>query len=602
MTCTFGQVKISAKLGKGGIMGRFAKFCAFVILGGGIALAPLAYTKAAQQAQQDQQPAQDQTPKNAAKEKQKSEKDLYKELDSQYKNWLEQDVVYIISAEERNAFLHLQTNEEREQFIEAFWQRRNPDPDSADNAFKDEHYRRIAYANEHYAAGLPGWKSDRGRIYIVWGPPDNIDEHPTGGNYERPADEGGGETSTFPFEDWHYKYLEGIGENIDLEFVDTTMSGEYHFTTDPSEKDALMYVPGAGLTELEEEGGATKDDRFRNADGTHMEELQGQDGLTQHLTEFNRAELYASVFKPPEVKFKDLEAVVTSRLVRDQVKFSYRYDFLRITSDTVLVPITVQIPRRQLSFQEKSEVDSATLDLFARVTSLSGRVVQTFEDTLNADTPASLLEHSLAGSEIYQKAVPLSPGLYRLDIVIKDVNSGNVGVVNTRLPVPRFDDDQLSSSSLILADEINPVSMKDIGLGQFVLGDVKVRPKMDATFVQSDHMGVYLQVYNLKADSTTHKSDASVEYRVMKNDAKPAGTASGDPPVLKFDLSSDKLPEHGEELTLENRILLGSLAPGKYRLEIAITDNLAKQTITPTADFTVRPTPAPTGEQASQGR
>ncbi len=586
-------------------MGRFAKFCAFVILGGGMALAPLAYTKAAQQdqqGQQDQQPAQDQTPKNAAKGKQKSEKDLYKELDSQYKNWLEQDVVYIISPEERNAFLHLQTNEEREQFIEAFWQRRNPDPDSSDNAFKDEHYRRIAYANEHFAAGLPGWKSDRGRIYIVWGPPDNIDEHPTGGNYERPADEGGGETSTFPFEDWHYKYLEGIGENIDLEFVDTTMSGEYHFTTDPSEKDALTYVPGAGLTELEEEGGATKDDRFRNADGTHMEELEGQDGLNQHLTEFNRAELYASVFKPPEVKFKDLEAVVTSRLVRDQVKFSYRYDFLRITSDTVLVPITVQIPRRQLSFQEKSEVDSATLDLFARVTSLSGRVVQTFEDTLNADTPASLLEHSLAGSEIYQKAVPLSPGLYRLDIVIKDVNSGNVGVVNTRLPVPRFDDDQLSSSSLILADEINPVSMKDIGLGQFVLGDVKVRPKMDATFAQSDHMGVYLQVYNLKADSTTHKSDASVEYRVMKSDAKPAGTAADDAPVLKFDLSSDKLPEHGEELTLENRILLGSLAPGKYRLEIAITDNLAKQTITPTAYFTVRPTPAPTGEQASQGR
>ncbi len=602
MTCTFGQVKISGKLSKGGIMGRFAKLYAFVILGAGMALASLAYAKAAQQGQQDQQPAQDQTPKNAAKEKQKNEKDLYKELDSQYKNWLEQDVVYIISPEERNAFLHLQTNEEREQFIEAFWQRRNPDPDSSVNAFKDEHYRRIAYANEHFAAGLPGWKSDRGRIYIVWGPPDSIDEHPTGGNYERPADEGGGETSTFPFEDWHYKYMEGIGENIDLEFVDTTMSGEYHFTTDPSEKDALMYVPGAGLTELEEEGGATKDDRFRNADGTHMEELQGQDGLNQHLTEFNRAELYATVFKPPEVKFKDLETVVTSRLVRDQVKFSYRYDFLRITSDTVLVPITVQIPRRQLSFQEKSEVDSATLDLFARVTSLSGRVVQTFEDTLNADTPASLLEHSLAGSEIYQKAVPLSPGLYRLDIVIKDVNSGNVGVVNTRLPVPRFDDDQLSSSSLILADEINPVSMKDIGLGQFVLGDVKVRPKMDATFAQSDHMGVYLQVYNLKADSTTHKSNASVEYRVMKSDAKPAGTAADDAPVLKFDLSSDKLPEHGEELTLENRILLGSLAPGKYRLEIAITDNLAKQMITPTADFTVRPTPAPTGEQASQGR
>ena len=602
MTCTFGQVKIPVKLRQGVIMGRFRRLCAFALLAGSAALAPLAYAGAPQQNQPDPQQQQDQTSKNAAKEKQTKEKDLYKELDSQYKRWLDEDVVYIISPEERNAFLHLQTNEEREQFIESFWQRRNPDPDSSENAFKEEHYRRIAYANEHYAAGLPGWKSDRGRVYIIWGPPDSIDEHPTGGNYMRPEDEGGGETSTFPFEDWHYKFLEGIGENIDLEFVDTTMSGEYHFTTDPSEKDALLYIPGAGPTELEEDGGATKDDRFHNADGTHMEELNGPGNMPSHLNEFNRAQLYASVFKPPPVKFTDLEAVVTSRLVRDQVKFSYRFDFLRITSDTVLVPITVQIPRRQMSFQEKSEVDSASLDLFARITSLSGRVVQTFEDTLNADTPASLLQHSLAGSEIYQKAVPLSPGLYRLDIVIKDVNSGNVGVVNARLPVPRFEDGELSSSSLILADEIMPVSMKDIGLGQFVLGDVKVRPKLDGTFTQSDSMGVYIQLYNLKVDDKTHRSNASVEYRVMAGDAKPKADGSEPPPVLKFDMSSDKLPEHGEELTLEDKITLGSLPPGKYRLEIAVTDNLAKQTITPTADFTVKAAPAQTAEQASQGR
>ena len=602
LTCTFGQVKIPVKLRQGVIMGRLERLYAFALLVGSVALAPLSYAGAPRQNQQEPQQQQDHATKTAAKEKQTKEKDLYKELDSQYKKWLDEDVVYIISPEERNAFLHLQTNEEREQFIESFWQRRNPDPDSSENAFKEEHYRRIAYVNEHYAAGLPGWKSDRGRIYIIWGPPDSIDEHPTGGEYERPFDEGGGETSTFPFEDWHYKYLEGIGENIDLEFVDTTMSGEYHFTTDPSEKDALTYLPGAGLTELEEDGGATKDDRFHNSDGTHMEELNGPGNMPSHLNEFTRAQLYASVFKPPPVKFTDLEAVVTSRLVRDQVKFTYRYDFLRITSDTVLVPITVLISRRQMSFQEKSQVDSATLDLFARITSLSGRVIQTFEDTLNANTPVSLLQHSLAGSEIYQKAVPLSPGLYRLDIVIKDVNSGNVGVVNARLPVPRFEDGQLSSSSLILADEIMPVSMKDIGIGQFVLGDVKVRPKLDGTFTQSDSMGVYIQLYNLKVDEKTHRSNASVEYRVMTSDAKPKADGSEAPPLLKFDVSSDKLPEHGEELTLENKITLGSLAPGKYRLEIAVTDNLAKQTITPTADFTVKPAPAQTAEQASQGR
>ncbi|HXW62984.1 MAG TPA: GWxTD domain-containing protein [Candidatus Acidoferrales bacterium] len=533
-----------------------------------------------------------QTKKNG-KIKQKSEKDLYNELDSQYKKWLNEDVVYIISPEERRSFLHLSTNEEREQFIEAFWQRRNPDPDSPENTFKEEHYRRIAYANEHFASGIPGWKTDRGKIYIMWGPPDEIDSHPTGGTWERPMDQGGGDTSTYPWETWRYRYLEGadLGENVELEFVDPSSTGEYHLTMDPSEKDALLMVPGAGLTLAESMGLADKSQRFTNTDGTHMAENEpGSMGLNANNEEFNRLEKYAAIMRPPPVKFKDLEADSTARVVRDQVKFDYRFDFLRITSDTVLVPITVQIPVRQLSFQEKDGVDSASMDLFVRVTSLSGRVVQTFEDTLRSDIPASLLQKSLNTSRIYQKAVPLTPNLYRLDIVVKDVNSGNVGVVNTRLPVPRFQDDQLSSSSLILADDLQRVSSKDIGLGQFVLGDVKVRPKLDQSFTANDAMGVYLQVYNLKVDDKTHRSDTSVEYRVTKD--------KDTQPTLRFEIPPNKLPQHGEELTLEQLITLGSLAPGKYQLAVAITDNLAKQTITPTADFTVKPSPA----SAPQGR
>ena len=373
-----------------------------------------------------------------------------------------------------------------------------------------------------------------------------------------------------------------------IEFVDPTMTGEYHLTMDPSEKDALTYVPGAGLTMAESMGMASKTQRFQNTDGTHMAESQG--GQPESYNEFERLELYAKIQQAPPVKFKDLEAVVTSRLVRDQVKFDWRSDYLRITSDTVLVPITVQIPTRQLMFVEKSGVDTANLNLFARITTLSGRIVQTFEDTLSDAIPTSLLQQRLTSSQIYQKAVPLSPGLYRLDIVIKDTNSNNVGVVNSRLAVPRFQDDQLSSSSLILADDIHRVSSKDIGLGQFVLGDVKVRPKMDGEFTSADSMGVFLQIYNLKVDEKTHKADASVEYRVLRDKVAD--------PVLKFAIPQDKLPEHGEELTLENRITLGSLTPGKYKLEVAITDNLAKQTITPVADFTVKAAAAAAPAQA----
>lgn len=572
-------------------MGWFNKKLLFPIFAGGLLCAVITYARAPQQEKQDQQTPQD--AKKAKKERQKKDRDLYNELDSAYKKWLNEDVVYIISSEERSAFIHLSTNEERESFIENFWQRRNPDQDSPENTFKEEHYRRIAYANEHYASGIPGWKTDRGRIYITWGPADEVTSHPSGGSYDRPAEEGGGETTTYPFEDWRYRYLEGIGENVEIEFVDPSGSGEYHLTMDPSEKDALTYVPGAGLTQLESEGLASKTGRFNNTDGTHMGKSLGLQ--PESYGEFQRLEQYTKMFQAPPVKFKDLEAASTSRIVRDQVKFQYRAsDFLRITSDTVLVPITVQIPLRQLTFKEASGVDTANVNLFARITSLTGRIIQTFEEPLTQATPASLLQQSINTSLIYQKAVPLSPGLYRLDIVLKDTNSQNVGVVNARLAVPRFQDDQLTSSSLILADDIHPVSSHDIGLGQFVLGDMKVRPKMDASFSASDPMGIFLQVYNLKVDEKTHKPDASVEYRVLAE--------KGTTPLLKFDVASDKMPEHGEELTLAYRITLGSLAPGKYKLEIAVNDHLANQTITPTADFTVKPAPAAAASKVPQGR
>ena len=331
-------------------------------------------------------------PKQLTKEQQKKLRQSYKELDNTYKTWLNEDVVYIITPEERNAFLRLSTNEEREQFIEQFWLRRSPNPDLPDNEFKEEHYRRIAYANEHFASGVPGWKTDRGRMYITFGPPDEIESHPMGGTYDRPMEEGGGSTTTYPWETWRWRYIEGWGENIIMEFVDPSGSGEYHLTMDPSEKDALLYVPGAGLTLLESMGMASKTDRFTRSDGTHLGTPLG--GTPASMDEFTRLENYAKAFKPPEVKFKDLESIVTHRLVRDQLHFDYRTDFLKVTNDTVLVPVTIQVPNSQLNFQAKDGIHSATMNIFGRVSTLSGRVVQTFEDAVSRDFPDSLFQRS----------------------------------------------------------------------------------------------------------------------------------------------------------------------------------------------------------------
>lgn len=528
-------------------------------------------------AQDSQQQDQDNSAKQLEKAKKKKQKSLEQELLPVYRQWLNGPVSYIITPEERAVFLHLETNQERENFIENFWQRRNPDPESAENTYKEEYYRRIAYTNEHYSSGIPGWKTDRGRIYIMWGKPDEVQSHPAGGPYNRPFEEGGGETSTYPFEDWRYRYLPGIGENVEIEFVDPSGSGEYHLSMDPSEKDALLYVPGAGLTEMEAMGMASKTQRFQNTDGTH--DAQPLGGQLESQNEFSRLDLYAKIQTPPPVKFKDLEEVVDTRMTANQIHFDCHSDFLRITDDTDLVPITIQIPNKDMSFQDKNGVQIATLHLFARVTSVSGRVVQTFEDTVSADTPDSLMQQYLKGYNIYQKALPLRPGLYRLDVVLKDTNSGNLGVINTRLQVPRFQDDQLGASSLILADEIQKVSSRDIGLGEFVLGDLKVRPKLNAIFDEGGQMGIFLQVYNLKVDPKTHEGDATIQYQVLNE---------SNAPVVKFSENSRQYNQHGEEIWIEKALDLKSLAPGSYKLQIQITDNDDKQTISPSANFTVR--------------
>jgi GWxTD domain-containing protein len=162
-----------------------------------------------------------------------------------YRKWLNEDVAYIITDGERAKYKSLQTDAEREQFIEHFWTVRDPTPDTAENEFKEEHYRRIAYANEHFASAIPGWKTDRGRIYITYGPPDEIDAHPSGGAYQKPPEEaqlishrtdGASLTTTVPFEQWRYKYIQDVGNNIIIEFVDPGGKGEYRMTSDPTEK------------------------------------------------------------------------------------------------------------------------------------------------------------------------------------------------------------------------------------------------------------------------------------------------------------------------------------------------------------------------------
>ncbi|HEY6376590.1 MAG TPA: GWxTD domain-containing protein [Edaphobacter sp.] len=520
------------------------------------------------------------------KERFAQQKALKGELKGSYKTWLDQDVRWIITDQEMQTFKSLGNDEERDQFIENFWLRRNPNPDSPENEYREEHYARIAYANEHFAAGKPGWKTDRGHIYIAYGKPDSIDSHPSGGSYERPMEEGGGNTSTFPFETWHYRYLQGIGDNIDIEFVDSCMCGDYHMTIDRSEKDALKHVPGAGETLYEQQGQSSKADRFA---GGGLEQLgTGPMSSQNQSKQFDRLNTFAKLMAPPEIKFKDLESYMVSSkiLTGPPFLFDVRTDYVKVTNDTVIVPVTLQIRNKDITFNNKDGVATGTVNVLGRVSDLNHRAVQTFEETVTVQEPTELLAQAQNRASVYWKALPLRPGLYKIDIVIKDVNNpDHIGTWRRSINVPKYDDDKLAASSLILADEMTRVPSKDIGAGNFVIGNTHIRPRVPTgvtapvTFHRSQSLNFWMQVYNLGIDEKSKQNGATIEYDVVNMTTNET--------ILQAQELTSKTNPNADQVTLERTMPLASLQPGKYQITIKVNDGITKQQIAESAPFVV---------------
>jgi len=519
------------------------------------------------------------------KEKREQQKNLRQELKGVYKKWVDEDVRWIITDQEMQAFKSLGNDEERDQFIENFWLRRNPNPDSPENEFREEHYARIAYANEHFAAGKPGWRTDRGHIYIAFGKPDNIDSHPSGGSYDRPMEEGGGNTSTFPFEIWHYRYLEGIGDNIDIEFVDSCMCGDYHMTIDRSEKDALKHTPGAGQTLYEQTGQAKQADRFSGG----LEQLgAGPMSQQNQSKQFDRLDQYAKLTAPPPIKFKDLESFMTTSkiLTGPPFLFDVRTDYVKVTNDTILVPVTLQIRNSDITFVTKDGVATGSVNILGRVTNLNHKPIQTFEDTVSVPVPSELLARKRNDLSVYWKSLPLRPGLYKVDIVIKDVNNpDHIGRWQRSLNVPRYDDDRLASSSLILAGTMERVPSRDIGAGNFVIGDTHLVPRVASgiaapvTFHRAQNLNFWMQVYNLGIDEKSKQNGATIEYQILD--------LATNKTILQTQELTSKTSPNSDQVTIEKSLPLASLTPGKYQVSIKVNDGITKQQIAESAPFIV---------------
>jgi GWxTD domain-containing protein len=496
------------------------------------------------------------------------------ELKKAYVQWID-DVDPILTQAERDAWKKLATDDEREKFIEDFWRSRDPDPDTEENEFKEQYFERVAYANEHFSSGKPGRLTDRGRIYIKFGKPDEIESHPAGGLYERPSWEGGGSTSTYPFEKWFYRHLPNVANGVELEFVDPTGSGEFRLARNPDEKDALIHIPNAGPTIAELTGLETRGDRIAGLGGYgRVNYMRAQDSpfeTLQRLADMDRDQ-------PFERNFLGGTSIPTPIVDDNPLNFETQLNYFKQSDDRVLAILTVQTDNDQLSFENSGGIETARLNIFGRVVTVTSRSVARFEDSVTTTATSEELSTTRTRKSAYARGFILDPGRYRVDVMVRDIKSGAGGLKQVAFVVPEFPADRLSASSVVLAARLEKLE-NGAAISPFVIGTTKVIPNLSGVFKRNQPVGVYLQIYNAAIDQTTLKPAADAQYVLLKNGKE-----------LSKQLEDwRQINDAGQRLTLSRLIDTRSLEPGEYQIKIRIHDHITGETITPSANFTIVP-------------
>ena len=444
------------------------------------------------------------------------------------------------------------------------------------NEYLEEHYERIAYANQHFASGIPGWKSrPRAHLHHVR-PAERKGDASFGRPYDRPSYEGGGSTTTYPFETWFYRYLPGVGSGIEIEFVDPTGTGEYRIARSPDEKDAMLNIPGAGLTLNEQLGLSSKADRVAN---------RGSFGYTgpgarEQDSPFSRLITYVDLQKPPQINDvleKNLVATSSSGAIEggDVLSVATKVDFFRASDNTVMTALTVQTDNRDLAFKDVGGVQTARLNIYARVTNLAGRRITSFEDPVTTTATVDELASAKDRKSAYQKVLPLSPGNYKVDFLIRDINSGSQIVKSVGFEVPKFTPEKLATSTLVLAVKLQ--ALNDQLPGMFSIGPFKVVPNVSGTYKRGQDVGIYMQVYNAGIDQTTLRPSVDVDYVLLKDGKE----------IFKQAEDWRGLSDAGQRLTLARLLPTGALAPGEYEIAVRVRDKVSGQSLTPTARFNV---------------
>ena len=514
-------------------------------------------------------------------DEEKARKAMEEEAEDYFKKWVDQDVVYIITDDERNIFKSLLTPDEKDQFIEQFWMRRDSDLTTVTNEYREEHYRRIAYANANFGTGIPGWKTDRGRIYIMFGEPAEKQYYAGGSHYERKPWEGGGTTSNYPFELWRYREIPGVGDDIEIEFVDRSWTGEFKMALYPWEKDMLMQVDGAGETRAERLGLTPRYMR----PGLHPGNINNTAYMTKYLGQrakdqpFERLQQYFNLQRPPEIQQKELITIVDTNITYTLLPFETFAYPIWINEQDALVPITIDVSNQNLTFSQDGPLFKARLGLYGRIKSLLGDTVHEFEDTVVSIYREPQLTQGKTSHSLYQKVVDLQPGRYKLELVIKDLTSGNVGTYTSSIHLQAPSEGEMTMGAVILADQLHSLEKFPDTPETYVIGDVKVVPNVARRFKPTDDLGIYLQVYNPTLDSTDFSPAVSIEYTIVRGQEIMASSRDETGKTVAFHSS--------RRLVLVKNIRLVDVETGSYRLTVKVDDAISGRSFTSETSFDI---------------
>jgi GWxTD domain-containing protein len=401
--------------------------------------------------------------------------DIRNNLDVYLNRWADEYVSYIITDSERRVFSSLPTSDEKLVFIESFWERRDPTPETPENEFREQYAARFGYANAQFRAGRPGWKTDRGRIFILLGPPSYIDRNPMG------------RTSTErPSEVWTYMSLKhpDLPSSLEVGFVDFFGTGDLEIVADLDAANLRNQGLAPAYSDLE----------YFGLRRSHPVEYLA-DGATRSLDEgsmaserFNFLQDLRSAESPLEARPQPLSAIVGAKVSFAELPFD-----LTTQVFSSRIPVALAVRYDDLAALRRAGRDSFSLDIFAELRGSDGKVVDQLDRQLNFNlAPEEMTSDALR----YFFSFSAPAGSYELQFVVRDNVRQSVGT-HEETVVVRGPAEALSVSSLILADAVDRRSSDDAEEEPFTFGEVRVVPNPARTFRRGEPMYVYFQAYGL---------------------------------------------------------------------------------------------------------